>query len=109
MFLPNNLSVLAYAEGFTLWRYAAVHVHEVIETGFFDCGSDMIRPQDTIFVTGEGGPIMVGVVEAPEGWKTGHIVVKVMAAPLESAPGDPVRHFAQGGHAVPVRGKEPAR
>lgn len=45
----NNLSVLAYANGFTLWHYRTDdNAEDVIEELYFDGASDMLRQGDMI-------------------------------------------------------------
>ncbi len=45
----KNLSVLAYANGFTLWHYTTTDVATVVDTaGYFDSASDMLRVGDMI-------------------------------------------------------------
>ena len=53
---PNNLSALAYANGFTLWHYRTSDSEDDIldwprgETGsYFSPASDMLRKGDVIF------------------------------------------------------------
>lgn len=53
-FQSKDLSVLAYANGFTLWHYTTPD--PVPGDGYFDNGSDMVRTGDFIntnFATGE--------------------------------------------------------
>ncbi len=62
-FAIRNLSVLAYAQGFTLWHYRA-HVptlcgelippagpDEVVAAGFFDDAADMVAVGDMLLVS----------------------------------------------------------
>ena len=61
-FAVRNLSVLAYAQGFTLWHYkaSAVPLAETQAAGFFDPAADMLAPGDMMMVSGhEGGRILV--------------------------------------------------
>ncbi len=61
-FAIRNLSVLAYAQGFTLWHYKALAnpLAETASDGFFDAASDMLMPGDMMMVSGlDGGRIMV--------------------------------------------------
>lgn len=45
----KNLSVLAYANGFTLWHYATADVAADVDTaGYFNDGADMLRVGDMI-------------------------------------------------------------
>ena len=62
-FAIRNLSVLAYAQGFTLWHYRAnlptlgatlvppASAEEVAEPGFFDPASDMLAQGDMLLVS----------------------------------------------------------
>lgn len=62
-FAIRNLSVLAYAQGFTLWHYRAnvptlgatlvppASVEEVAAAGFFDNASDMLAAGDMLLVS----------------------------------------------------------
>lgn len=45
----NDLSVLTYANGFTLWHYTTADTSETVEdTGYFNVVYDMFRPGDMI-------------------------------------------------------------
>jgi hypothetical protein len=75
-FAVRNLSVLAYAQGFTLWHYklSASPVDAAARQGFFDGAADMMAPGDMVMVSGPaGGRVLVvaavkgGVVTAPLG------------------------------------------
>lgn len=45
----KNLSVLAYANGFTLWHYGTTDTAAVVDTaGYFDRAADMLRAGDMI-------------------------------------------------------------
>jgi hypothetical protein len=62
-FAIRNLSVLAYAQGFTLWHYRAnvttlaanltppASVAAVSEAGFFDAAADMLAVGDMVLVS----------------------------------------------------------
>ncbi len=61
-FAIRNLSVLAYAQGFTLWHYKApaVPLSETSVMGFFDSAGDMLMPGDMVMISGaDGGRILV--------------------------------------------------
>ena len=46
----KNLSVLAYANGFTLWHYTTTDASADVDTaGYFNDASDMLRVGDMIF------------------------------------------------------------
>lgn len=49
-FKARELSVLAYANGFTLWHYASADplADVVVTPGYFDTASDMLRAGDLI-------------------------------------------------------------
>ncbi len=48
-YLSKNLSVLAYANGFTLWHYATIDTAADVDTaGYFNNASDMVRVGDMI-------------------------------------------------------------
>lgn len=49
-FDPNELSVLAYANGFTLWHYRTTDTTaEVNSSGYFDAADELLRTGDLIF------------------------------------------------------------
>lgn len=46
---PKNLSVLAYANGFTLWHYATADSASVVDNvGYFNAAAEMVRAGDMI-------------------------------------------------------------
>ncbi|MBR9971230.1 hypothetical protein [Magnetospirillum sulfuroxidans] len=48
-YLSKDLSVLAYANGFTLWHYATNDTAAAIDTsGYFNPAADMLRSGDII-------------------------------------------------------------
>ena len=48
-FLSKDLSVLAYANGFTLWHYATTDLGADVDTsGYFNDASDMVRIGDML-------------------------------------------------------------
>ncbi len=50
-FLFKDLSVLAYANGFTLWHYTTVDTAATVDTvGYFNTASDMVRVGDMVLV-----------------------------------------------------------
>lgn len=52
-FAVRELSVLAYANGFTLWHYKAAEtgLAAVEEPGFFNDAADMLQPGDMMMVS----------------------------------------------------------
>ncbi len=65
-FSVRHLSVLAYANGFTLWHYKALKDTLDVVTGnnFFGDGADMLTAGDLIMVTANGGARIVSVTVA---------------------------------------------
>ena len=66
-FSLRNLSVLAYANGFTLWHYKAMRtpIETVIEQGYFRPAEDMISTGDIIMVSTSDGATMLVVTPTP--------------------------------------------
>lgn len=62
-FVQKNLSVLAYANGFTLWHYTTPDAAAVVDTtGYFNAAADMLRVGDMILANaGVGGAPTNGV------------------------------------------------
>jgi hypothetical protein len=59
-FSLRNLSVLAYANGFTLWHYkaGAEPLENAAHTGFFADAADLLAPGDMVMLSGaQGGRI----------------------------------------------------
>lgn len=50
-FVPSNLSVLAYANNFTLWHYTSTDNSGAITgSGYFNSAVDMLRVNDLIII-----------------------------------------------------------
>ena len=50
-FKSSNLSVLAYANNFTLWHYTTVDTEVTVETaGYLNDAADMVRVNDLIIM-----------------------------------------------------------
>lgn len=50
-YMSKDLSVLAYANGFTLWHYTTSDSEEmVLRNGYFNAAADMLRKGDTMIV-----------------------------------------------------------
>ena len=62
-YISKNLSVLAYANGFTLWHYTTPDTAATVDTtGYFNSAADMLRVGDMIFAnTSTGGTIIGGI------------------------------------------------
>lgn len=59
-FAIRNLSVLNYAQGFTMWHYRhAGTLKEVVARGFFNPAAGMIEPGDMIAISAADGGAMV--------------------------------------------------
>lgn len=55
-FQSKNLSVLAYANGFTLWHYTTADVAADVDTqGYFNGADEMLRTGDMILANVETG------------------------------------------------------
>ena len=62
-FVQKNLSVLAYANGFTLWHYTTPDAAATVDTaGYFNAAADMLRAGDMILAnTATGGTPVHGI------------------------------------------------
>ncbi len=70
-FSLRNLSVLAYANSFTLWHYKSCDSQSTIaETGFFDDAGDMLAAGDMLMVSARDGGRMVCVMPEKSGIRT---------------------------------------
>ena len=60
---PNNLSALAYANGFTLWHYKTTDpAIDVDTTGYFNVAANMVRTGDFIVAnTDIAGTVQSGI------------------------------------------------
>lgn len=59
-FSIRNLSVLAYANGFTLWHYKlGAGSCDAVDPGFFDDASDMLASGDMLMVSSTKGGRML--------------------------------------------------
>lgn len=65
-FAIRNLSVLAYANGFTLWHYKTAKDTLALVEGvnYFADASDMLASGDMIMVSGNGGGKVIFVASA---------------------------------------------
>lgn len=62
-FANNNFSVLAYANGFTLWHYRSTDTATTVDTsGYFNAAANMVRVGDMILANvGPNGSVSHGV------------------------------------------------
>ncbi len=74
-FAVRNLSVLAYANGFTLWHYKAGDdvLASVGTSGFFDNAADMLATGDMMMVSAADGARVLAMAQ---------VAGKIVAAPL---------------------------
>jgi hypothetical protein len=55
-YLSKDLSVLAYANGFTLWHYMTADAAAAVDTaGYFNDAADMLRVGDMMLANAGGG------------------------------------------------------
>ncbi|WP_431854364.1 hypothetical protein [Azospirillum sp.] len=55
-FVSKDLSVLAYANGFTLWHYTTPDAATAVDgSGYFNGASDMLRVGDMVLANAGGG------------------------------------------------------
>jgi len=59
----KNLSVLAYANGFTLWHYTTADAANVVDNiGYFNAATEMLRNGDMILANADtGGAPVAGI------------------------------------------------
>ena len=66
-FAIRNLSVLAYAQGFTLWHYRASTVAGTRRPDFFGAARDMLSVGDMILVSAAGAGAVLVVASIDDG------------------------------------------
>ncbi len=74
-FAVRNLSVLAYANGFTLWHYKAEQdtLQALRKPGYFDEATDMLAGGDMVLASATGGSGVLCIAEDAD---------RLVAAPL---------------------------
>lgn len=73
-FAAKDLSVLAYANGFTLWHYGTTEANTAIEAAnYFNVASPMVRPGDMILSNTAIGSTPVGNVYIVSGDSAGTV------------------------------------
>jgi hypothetical protein len=65
-FSIRGLSVLAYANGFTLWHYKTTILTDVTSSNYFVDANDMIRKGDMILCSAEDGGKVFFVVSSDQ-------------------------------------------
>ncbi|CAB4219410.1 hypothetical protein UFOVP1619_11 [uncultured Caudovirales phage] len=65
----RNLSVLSYAQGFSLWHYklGERNVGDIWQPGYFSTSVDMFEIGDMILVSGSSGSTIVMVSSKTDG------------------------------------------
>ena len=68
-FSVRNLSVLAYANGFTLWHYKAAKdtLQDIGGTGFFSSANDLLATGDMLMVSAPDGARILCVAASEQG------------------------------------------
>ena len=86
-FMIRNLSVLNYANGFTLWHYHAQPEAFLItaRSGFFNGAAKLINPGDMIHVSARDGGGTFYVHKASEGRVDAELMAATMAVPAMAA------------------------
>jgi len=71
-FAIRNLSVLSYAQGFTLWHYkgGAGQLTDIAADGFFDAAGDMLAPGDMLMISAADGGRILCVATAGKNVRT---------------------------------------
>lgn len=62
-FAIRDLSVLAYANGFTLWHYKAATITNLLSSNFFADCADMMASGDHIHVSAPDGAALLNVTQ----------------------------------------------
>jgi hypothetical protein len=75
-FAIRDLSVLAYANGFTLWHYKAKQLADVLSPDFFVDAGDMLAAGDHMHVSAPEAGALLHVINA----NVGGVAVKVLRA-----------------------------
>jgi hypothetical protein len=65
-FKIRDLSVLAYANGFTMWHYKTSNAMYVTSANFFKDAQDMLSVGDMIIITGESVAKILVVAETKD-------------------------------------------
>ena len=85
---PRDLSVVGYANGFTLWHFRSRDpAAELLTRRYFDGGGKLSRAGDFILVTLEGPSVQRGGVLAVESVEGGSVAVAPLAGPFGTRPG----------------------
>lgn len=64
----RNLSVLAYANGFTQWHYRADNnrIEDFIDTDFWQGAGDLLEPGHIIFVTSPNFCLQIAILQGKQ-------------------------------------------
>ncbi len=72
-FRLENLSALAYANGFTLWHYQVTNPSTIkLQPRFFDAAEDMTKPGDLVIVSSPVGYPPEFIAIPPRTKESGH-------------------------------------
>ena len=66
-FAVHDLSVLAYANGFTLWHQKVATIADAISSNYFNAASDMMAAGDHVHVSAPDGGAILFVAKADGG------------------------------------------
>lgn len=66
-FAIRALSVLQYANGFTLWHYKAPRIGELVQPNYFGEASDMMAKGDHMHVSAPDGNALIAIVAVDAG------------------------------------------
>lgn len=68
-FAIRNLSVLSYAQGFTLWHYRAgqARLDDVATLGFFNNAADLLKVGDMMMVSAIDGGRIISIASTAMG------------------------------------------
>lgn len=91
-FMPNNLAVLSYAAGFTLWTYVTTEdaVAATLSAGYFDSASTHLRTADVILLNAIDGAQMLRVA-SNDGTRIGIVsIAGGTQPPPPDVPGDAI-------------------
>ena len=82
-FNPRDLSVVGYANGFTLWHFRSGDAAKQIATPkYFNASSDMLRPGDFIFVNLENRTLARNGILAVDSVQDGDVLVAAIGGPF---------------------------
>ncbi len=82
-YASKDLSVLAYANGFTLWHYTTHDLAAAVATiGYFNGGTDLLRVGDMLLVNCVADGVQTGGVLVVTGNEAQRVTVANIGAPF---------------------------